>query len=136
MADFLEVMRKYKRMCNSFNSCLDGCPLAKHNEECTWDDCLIFAFDHPYEVQATVEKWTMENPEPKYPSRKEWWASLYPDRHLYDPPCWYHIIPYALIKDVCDTNCNECMDRPIIENIAKKLGIKPLEVHDDARNSV
>lgn len=113
MADFVNVMQNYNRMCHSFNVCRDGCPLMEHNAEESYDDCLQFAFKCPEAVQDAVEKWVEQNPEPKFPTIKKY--------------LWEMFEQYG-IAQLTDEGFDLWMRyTEIPADIADKLGIKPLE---------
>lgn len=113
MADFIDMMRSYKRMCESFQHCDDGCPLRKHNADCTYDDCLTFAFKEPATVMKAVQKWGAENPEPTYPTIKEYLWEMF-EKHG--------------VASMTDKGFDIWLrSTEIPAEIAEKLGIEPKE---------
>lgn len=112
MAEFQEVMKQLNRLCSHYQrshyqNCI-GCPI--------FDDCGSIGTHcsdpkHSYKIEKTVMSWSVENPEPVYPTWAEWLQS---QRILDD----YH-------------GGNACLNisalRSIPADIAEKLGIEPKE---------
>ena len=99
MAEFQEVMRQAKRMCERFGRDCAGCgiagghcPLGPIPEN--WD---VSDFEN---IERIVMDWAAANPEPKYPTWTEWLRTFSADG----------VDLYA----------------PIPADIAEKLGIKPI----------
>lgn len=122
MAQFTEVMRQAKRMCESFSDGCRECPIGDANAlECgitvtSWMDCE--------EVERRVMRWAAEHPEPVYPTWCEWQNSRFPDAHNFIRPCEFG----SRDRFECDKKmCYECKTEPIPADIAEKLGIKPKE---------
>jgi len=79
VADFVQTMKDWKRMCNS---------MGQENEYTACDKCDLRDFGCPaiYEkegdnadwkrVENVVAKWAAEHPEPKYPTWLEWLHDL------------------------------------------------------------
>lgn len=69
MADFKEVMRQYKRMCNTYPQC-EGCPL-REQDNYEWN---CGPSDLPDDIEemdiweTTVMEWARTHPEPKSPT--------------------------------------------------------------------
>lgn len=109
MAEFQEVCKHLKRMCERYgNNCIK-CPL---NDK---DFCSLSAGDRTIETYKKVEEiimsWATEHPEPVYPTWEEW------------------LITQGIIKE----NPNG-VGRPMLKiferipaDIAQKLGITPKE---------
>lgn len=123
MAQFSEVMRHARRMCESFR---DGhcseCPIGNANAlECgikvtSGMDCE--------EVERRVMQWAAKHPEPVYPTWAEWQDSTFPDAHTPIRPCEFG----SKRRFKCDgKTCYECKLEPIPADIAERLGIKPKE---------
>ena len=123
MAQFSEVMRQAKRMCEAFNdSDCRECPIGDADElECgitvtSWMDCE--------EVERRVMQWAAEHPEPVYPTWREWQHSMFPDADVRISPCTFG----SRDRFNCEGKmCDECMEQQIPADIAEKLGIKPKE---------
>lgn len=125
MAEFTEVMRQAKRMCNELDDC-DECPLRE-----TFDVVgCPFAYDSV--DMSTIEKpvmdWAAQNPEPRYPTWHEAWKQLFPNGQGSPCPAAYGM---QYEWEQCGLSCNECKNRPIPADIAEKLGVKPIGGRDD-----
>lgn len=72
MAEFVEVMRNAKRMCNDMDEC-EVCPLYDGFNECyllsDWALCHMDTDFARYE--ADIMKWGAEHPEVRYPTWQE-----------------------------------------------------------------
>ena len=70
MAEFQEIMRQWRRLCEPYERCTD-CPIREspipaHNKG-----------DVDFErLEAIVKDWTKEHPEPTYPSWGEWLSEI------------------------------------------------------------
>lgn len=105
MADFVQMMKDWKRMCNA---------MGQEDEYTACDKCNLRDFDCPaiYEkecdnadwnhVESVVTTWAAEHPEPVYPKWGEWLENKYHDR------------------------VSEIVFQSIPADIAQKLGIEPL----------
>ena len=60
MAEFINVMKEYNRMCHSYADCRD-CPLCNVN-------CEYITHEKPEEVESIIMKWSKEHPQPIYPT--------------------------------------------------------------------
>lgn len=124
MAEFQEVMKQRKRMCEIFD-CTD-CPLSHNNNGISGVFCNEFIRDYPAEAEAVIMKWAAENPEPVYPSWRNAWKQLFPDAaQQSESPC----PKYFLSADRINCRgipCWNCTAKPIPADIAEKLGIKPI----------
>lgn len=82
-------------------------------------------------VAKVVIDWAKAHPEPVYPSWEEGWRQLFPDALTAICPLVYVTgalsDKYFAICKSC-VICDDCKQKPIPEEIAKKLGIKPNEV--------
>ena len=136
MAEFTEVIRHARRMCVSHDGCANGCPL--HEKWGFYHGCDVIdpsysTTDEQYkEFEQTVMQWAAAHPEPRYPTWMEWYKKTFPDAHKGLRPC-----PNEFYK-ICDMReyhgeleCYECKNSPIPADIAKKLGVKPIEVDGD-----
>lgn len=123
MAQFIEVMRQAKRMCESFS---DGdcseCPIG----DAKVLDCGITVTSRMdcEEVERRVMQWAAENPEPVYPTWDEWQNSTFKDAKIDITPCTFG----SWNRFKCGRKaCCDCKLEPIPADIAEKLGIKPKE---------
>ena len=69
MAEFKEVMKQYKRICNAYSHC-DGCPF----KELDIDICDPSALydEEDFDIwETTVMDWARTHPEPVYPTIRE-----------------------------------------------------------------
>lgn len=68
MAEFVEVMKQRKRMCEHFDGLIDcqSCPLGKAvysaNLSKNMEFCRLFVVSHPQEAEEIIMKWVEENP--------------------------------------------------------------------------
>lgn len=125
MAEFTEVMRQARRMCESFS---DGhcseCPIGDANVlEC---GITVTSGMDCEEVERCVMQWAEAHPEHAYPSWNEWYRQNFP-------------AAYYNSKRICpmvfgdgkncyrETDCDRCRNHRIPADIADKLGIKPKE---------
>ena len=121
MAEFTEVMRQVKRMCDA--------TVSARCHECTlWrpetGSCSLYGDDDGVDyadMERRVMAWAAEHPEPRYPSWHEAWQSLFPGA---DDPC-----PAQWFGEDCpkDVECPQCVERPMSKKVAEKLGIKPID---------
>ena len=128
MAEFQEVMRQAKRMCKEFGNDCAGCGLA--SSHCplgpipeNWDG-VDFA-----NVERIVMDWAEKNPEPRYPTWKEWQDTNFPNNDALMRPCIFESEEYFNCKQ--EIGCEKCMNNPIPADIAEKLGIKPIGAKND-----
>lgn len=111
MADFMQTMKGWKRMCNAmgqedeYNACEKcelssfGCP-AIYEEECDNAD-----WKH---VENVVAKWVAKHPEPVYPTWVEWFREI--GLAPRDQKCFH-----------------DWLLKPIPADIEEKLGLQPKE---------
>ena len=119
MAEFVQTMNDWRRMCKAYStdddSCCEGCPVVDFREH----GCgAIFEMEDGTDWQRysnAIMSWAAEHPEPVYPTWAEW---------LHDN---------GIILDARQHNENEHWllgieaMRPIPADIADKLGIEPKE---------
>lgn len=123
MAQFSEVMRQARRMCESFS---DGdcseCPIGDVKVlEC---GITVTSRMDCEEVERRVMQWAAEHPERVYPTWREWQNSTFPDAGRYIMPCEFE----SKNRFKCnEKTCYQCVTEPIPADIAEKLGIKPKE---------
>ena len=123
MAEFTEVMRQAKRMCETFRD--------HHCSECPIGDAKVLECGITVtsemdceEVERRVMQWAAEHPEPVYPTWREWQNSAYPVADIRISPCEFG----SMDRFKCDyKTCTECTEQQIPAAIAEKLGIKPKE---------
>lgn len=104
--EFTDACESFKKMCNSYRTCSEGCPLSKLEElkEHDLDVCNDFVISKPKEAVAIVEKWSAEHPVKSYLDVfKEAMKSIgvtYPsDEYIFDNIC---------IEDVFNTLKRDC----------------------------
>ena len=126
MAEFTEVMRHARRMCESFS---DGhcskCPIGNANAlEC---GITVTSEMDCKEVERRVMQWAEKHPEPVYPNWNDWYRKNLPDAYR-DGKRMGPMIFGGGENCASETDCDRCRDTPIPADIAEKLGIKPKEV--------
>lgn len=124
MAEFAEVMRQAKRMCDACSDCY-GCPFRNNDHQCKYTHLLDSdaTFEDVTDFECIVMKWAAANPEPRYPAWREWQDANFPDALCDVCP---KVFGYAPEEDCADISCEDCAKRSIPADIAKKLGIKPI----------
>ena len=110
MAEFVDVIRQFHRMCEANVGCVI-CPLRGKNGES--EMCSISAFvNNPERIEGEVMSWAAVHPEPKYPTWEEW------------------LITQGVIKENPNGGVG-CPMPKLFESIpvdlAEKLGIEPKE---------
>ena len=126
MAEFQEVMKQAKRMCEaSGDTCLkcptDGggtCAFIKGPWRLTKEEIA--------ETERIVMGWAAKNPEQMYPSWNEAWKQLFPTTAERNAPCVRYFMDKERAEMCCTAECRECHKQPIPADIAEKLGIKPI----------
>lgn len=123
MAQFSEVMRQARRMCEAFMDVhCSECPICNANAlEC---GITVTSKMDCKEVERRVMQWAAEHPEPVYPTWAEWQKSTFPDAVIYIMPCEFESKNRFKCKE---KTCYQCIAEPIPADIAEKLGIKPKE---------
>ena len=130
IVEFQEVMRQWRRMCNSSMSTCDDCPLRDYafmgdNESCDaiYTDWAGNMDNKDWEMlEHAVMSWAAENPEPVYPRWVDWLMEqgIIPDayavEHSTEPGVRVARF-FVTIKGF----------EPIPADIAQKLGIEPKE---------
>lgn len=128
MAEFQEVMRQARRMCGAHLDC-DNCSMRDviGTAGCPFLEAYI---DRAKQIERIVMDWAATNPEPRYPSWKEWQDANFPKADVKVSPCAYETGKYFK----CATHdCDSCRDQPIPADIAEKLGIKPIGGTEDEK---
>lgn len=128
MAEFAEVMRQANRICVRHEKCND-CPLAHQIDKFTNCDLNLTPCDFTDEtilqIEVKVNQWAAENPEPQYPTWREWQQANFPNKSSAIRPCENISCTDAHCSDY--KGCGDCANQPIPADIAEKLGIKPKE---------
>lgn len=125
MAEFTEVMKQARRMCETFSGVhCSECPIG--NAEVL--ECGIMAMSEMEceEVERRVMQWAKEHPDPVYPTWNEWYRKNFPDAYYNSK----RICPMVFGDGKnCyrETDCDRCRNNRIPADIADKLGIKHKE---------
>lgn len=136
MAEFQEVCRQALRMAKSTNT-KEGLPMKYIGLYITTDGEVPAEHGYiavsPEKIERDIMEWAAAHPEPRYPSWADGWKQLFPEATLTDTlysaaPCPRHFIQRSL--DKCDS-CKDCLNEPMPEEVARKLGIKPLNGGND-----
>ena len=123
MADFVQTMKDWRRMCKTFTtdddeSCCEGCPIMALEIDEHGCDAIFSEWADKAdweEVEDVIETWAAEHPEPKYPT---WWKYM----------CMIGVIPDELgDKTLGEMTVYSLMNTHIQSDIAEKLGIEPKE---------
>lgn len=133
MAEFQEVVKQAKRMCEAYGDRCEPCKLyekyglcplcAQSDDHVPMDWCT----ENMSEVERIIMDWAEKNPEPRYPSWKEAWKQLFPDMAEKEPPCLRYFISSARLEEFCPgMKCKTCRNKPLFADIAEKLGVKPI----------
>ena len=115
MTDFAQTMHNWKRMCEYFEKqyeqdCCDYCPLTGcgaiwEMDKENWED-----------FEKKINTWAAENPEPKYPTWREFIKEMGLTNERKVAGC-NGVTTYDTL--------NEKADEPIYPEMAEKLGLKP-----------
>lgn len=108
MADFVQTMKDWKRMCISCQPNCEKCGLFEMG--CDTANMM----DEPVRAEKMIAKWVEEHPEPVYPTWYEWLTSIGAVTRKVKPDVASNLIETGLLD-------------PIPANIAEKLGIIPKE---------
>ena len=114
MAEYIEVMKQKRRMCNYYALCIMGCPL-NDIDFCNKNSGEKTNADFP-EVERRVMSWAAEHPEPVYPTWEQYLADLMTADMKADK------------TDNPNSVENYMRKTQIPADIAEKLGIEPKEV--------
>lgn len=131
MAEFAEVMRQKKRMCDSYKNC-KGCPISESSDKKREHLlCGDFMYAYPDIAGEIIMKWAAEHPEPKYPTWFGWWNENFKGegRRMLQPCAFVSPkeLGCSIGHDGCMTAPYKCWHIRIPAHIAEKLGIKPIE---------
>ena len=114
MAEFVDVLRQFDRMC-WYYQCKRQCPMGCPMNGVNISQCRKVAFEQPEVTEKTVMAWAAEHPEPVYPT---WYEYL----------CKINVIPgYLGDKMLGQLVIERLMSQHIHADIAQKLGIEPKE---------
>lgn len=107
--EFVEVMRQWARMCGANNYC-STCRMQKENLPYTLcSEGGIRSVENIADAEFTIMSWAAENPEPVYPTFREWLISI----GVIDQMSTHSVIADTLAMT------------PIPAEIAQRLGIEP-----------
>ena len=119
MAEFSDVIRQWKRMCEMYRSCSE-CPLYQNDESfhshTLCSEGLITGVDKLAETENVIMAWAADHPEPVYPTWAEWLMEhglIYAHKSRYMKPGF-------------EINQSR-VEKPIPADIAEKLGIEAKE---------
>lgn len=129
MAEFQEVMRQYKRLCKEFRSGLHSkycveCPVSsvRNGKDAT---CTEVMRSEPEWFEKSVMDWAAANPEPRYPSWKEWHETNFPDaKHDICPNFFMSKKPLG----TCAISCAKCANTPYPPTLPRSWASSRLEV--------
>lgn len=108
-------------MCRAHEEC-EECPV-NMIADMVPSGCLFGSGIDAEYIEEKIMDWAAENPEPRYPTWKEWQKVNFPNASHDIFPCSFG----AGAEFDCDEyECCECRGRPIPADIAEKLGIKPI----------
>ena len=129
MAEFIDVMRNAKRICDEYadkHKC-NGCPID------TFEGCVFAGgvnCDEVYfaQMERIVCDWAKKHPEPMYPSWREGWRQLFPEAITSICPlmCATGSVMDEYQLKCYGSNCYECKGTQMNAEVAEKLGIKPI----------
>lgn len=118
MAEFVQTMKDWRRMCITANDGSDtikcyNCPMGE-SRLCTFE--ISDMGDHELqEAETFITAWAAEHPEPVYPT---WWTYM----------CMIGVIPEMLgDKTLGEVTIESLMHTHIPDDIAQKLGVEPKE---------
>ena len=117
MAEYQVVMHHLGRMCETYSSCSDGCPLQEEPNVC-FLSAKSLSTDAIKATEQAIMQWAAENPEPVY---ETWYEYLEKQ----------HVVAAANSGQFENIHFNDIvvptleMFKPIPADIAQKLGIEP-----------
>lgn len=125
MAEFKNVIKQQKRMCEAMRHCYD-CPLRSMDSDCRLAEMIDADYDEAEAeaIEYIVMNWAEKHSEQRYPSWEAVWKQLFP-KVLY-VPCPRMFLPDDRVEYYCGLGCGECRKSPIPADIAEKLEIKPI----------
>lgn len=129
MAEFQDVMKQAKRMCEAQNDC-EECPIGA-NLDCVCVIGDLIEMMDAKKIESIVMDWAKKNPEPVYPTWTDGWKQVFPNGS--GVPCPADLDLRYKPDGGCSlcASCEVCKDRPIPADLAEKLGIKPIGGSND-----
>ena len=116
MAEFSTVITAFGRMCKSFGSCEDGCPLHEWHKQCYYEDCYPKLGARPEEAAKIIMQWAAEQP---VKTKLQKFKELFPDAPLRpDGTPWLcpDTLGWGYKCDTCnDTACADCWNHPYVD---------------------
>ena len=109
MAEFIEVARAKRRMCNAHKKKCSECKLQGN---CSLLNVFAYNDNEVKKLENEVISWAAEHPEPVYPTWGKWLISIGVINGVH---------PHGAIDTLGNLN------KPIPADIAQKLGIEPKE---------
>lgn len=109
MAEYVEVMKQKKRMCNSTLCC--KCDIFHLSGESVVN-CPQFISNDPSKAEKIIMAWAAEHPEPVYPTWGEYLASI-------------GVLKPAQAKNAYEVWFTQLCTTNIPAEFAEKLGIEP-----------
>lgn len=123
MAEFVQTMKDWRRMCKEKRGMCKDCGLKAAGNEC----CAIYDGDMDYaNVETVVTNWAAEHPEPKYPTWAEWLESVHVLTNNKSVTYKDGNVTYGT-KYYQSVSPNTEFYQPIPADIAEKLEIEPKE---------
>lgn len=125
------IMSEYKRMCNSYKECEEGCPLLNHLAEYDINGCVDLFRENPKLAEYVILDWRKENPQDsnellfikKFKGKP--WSELNEDGFS---RCGYKS---------CNENlpCNDCpwWKEPLSPTEEEKIYEKPVKIESNER---
>lgn len=114
MAEFSTVITAFGRMCKSFGSCEDGCPLHEWHKQCYYEDCYPELGARPEEAAKIIMQWAVEH---RGKTRLQKFRELFPTA----PLSGRYALPNMCVKslgwsteddDCSKSSCFDCWSRP------------------------
>ena len=127
MAEFQEVMRQWRRMCDTYTtddaiSCCKGCPMAERGCGSIYETGNA----DPDVIERKTMTWAAENPEPVYPTWAEWLLKVGAARRVPIGDPWPVELPDgSMLETRYETVVKE--NERIPAYIAEPLKIEPKE---------
>ena len=124
MAEWMDVMNQFNRMCWSYQR-ERKCPMACPMNGVNISQCRKIAFERSKETEEIVMQWAAEHPV-VYPTWYEWLQEMGVMTDIHD-----RLNNYKQVMEVCGKPLysipNAKVLCPIPADIAEKLGIEPKE---------
>ena len=111
VAEFIEVARAKRRMCNAHKKKCSECKL---QENCSLLNVFAYKDNEVKKLENEVMSWAAEHPEPVYPTWVEYLVGI-------------GVIPHEIRLETADALMDTHLLKPICADIAQKLGIEPKE---------